>query len=197
MGMFSDICGLFKALNEYLGYLLDPYPEKKGPSIHKSDESSPWRADSYEPLSLLSEEDQKEAILRGDKSLEDFTMSHAWPPEKREEEETDKGEQEDASAEDVEQENEQEQGEDSENAESSEGSEISNESEQDTDSDGIEASNDSVQDESSEEIESASVEASDSLSDNDGFESDGSFESGFDSDSDGSGSSGSYDCYIG
>lgn len=165
MGMFFDIFNFFKAALTDLGNLLDVNPKKKRPSIHKPDESPPWRADSYEPLSFLSEEDL-EAILRGEKSLEDFTMSHAWPPEKRGEDEADKGEQEDASAEDVEQENEQEQNRDSENAESSEDSETSNESEQDTDSNGI---------------DSASDDASDSC-----FESDGSFESGFDADSDGS-----------
>ena len=185
MGMFSDICGLFKALNEYLGDLLDPYPKKKGPSIHKPDDKpAQWGADSYEPWDFLSKE-QWEEIFRGDKSLEDFTMSHVWPPEKREEYEADKGEQENANAEGVEQENEQEQSEDSENTESSEGSEVSNESEQDTDSDGI----DSTSESDSGVFES---DASDSC-----FDSDGSFESSFDSDSDGSGSSGSYDGYIG
>lgn len=161
MGMFFDICGLFKAVFTDLGNLLDPYPKKKGPSIHKPDDKpTPWGADSYEPWDFLSEE-QWEEIFRGEKPLEDFTMSHAWPPEK----------QEDNNIVEVEQENAQEQGEDSENAESSEGSDASNESEQGE----------------SDVIDSASDDASDSCFESDGsFES--GFDS--DSDGSSSGSDG-------
>lgn len=159
MGMFSDICGFFKAVFTDLGNLFDVYPKKKGPSIHKpNDESSPWGADSYEPWDFLSDE-QWEEIFRGDKSLEDFTMSHVWPPEKHE----------DNNIVEVEQENAQEQ-EGSENAESEENLEGSDEL-----------------------SELDSTPESDSMV----FESNGSSESGFDSDSDGSGTSGDYDGYIG
>ncbi len=112
MGMFLDICNFCKAVFTDLGNLLDVDPKKKGPFIHNPDDKpTPWGADSYEPWDFLSEE-QWEEIFRGDKPLEDFTMSHVWPPEK----------QEDNNIVEVEQENEQEQeqSEDSENTESSE-----------------------------------------------------------------------------
>ena len=76
--MFSDIFGLVKALFEDLGNLLDVYPKKKRFSQRNSDddELSEWGPDSYEPWDFLSKE-QWEEILRGEKSLEDYTTSHA------------------------------------------------------------------------------------------------------------------------
>ena len=102
--MAGEIMEFFKAAGEDIGNLFKP--KKKRPFIHKPDDKpTQWGPDSYEPLSFLSEDD-REAILRGDKCLEDFTMSHVWPPERNEDVQNN--------------EEEQEQSEDSENAESSE-----------------------------------------------------------------------------
>jgi hypothetical protein len=91
MGMFSDIFGLIRAICEDLGNLLDPYPKKKRGLRYVSDdqEDLSWDHKSYEPWDFLSEEDW-EAILRGDKSLDDFTTSHVWPPKKNNDENQDK-----------------------------------------------------------------------------------------------------------
>jgi len=173
--MFSEIFGLVKAIFEDLGNLLDVYPKKKRFSQKNSDddELSVWGPDSYEPWDFLSKE-QWEKILRGEKSLEDYTTSHAWPPHLKEDEPIEDKQEEGSDKADGE--NGQEQNEDSKNAESVENSESPDELGD------VNSEADSVPD----VFESQSFESSDS------FESGGS-----NGDCDPGNDSGNYDGYIG
>lgn len=121
MRMFFEIIGFLKALSKDLGNLLDPYPKKRKPFTRNPDDKLPvWGPDSYEPWDFLSEE-QWEEILRGEKSLEDFTTSHAWPPHLKEDEPIEDKQEEGSDK--VDEGIGQEQNEDSGNAESVENSE--------------------------------------------------------------------------
>ena len=174
MRMFFEIIGFLKALSKDLGNLLDPYPKKRKPFTRNPDDRLPvWGPDSYEPWDFLSKE-QWEEILRGEKSLEDYTTSHAWPPHLKEDEPIEDKQEEGSDKADGE--NGQEQSGDSKNAKSVENSESPDESGD------VNSEADSVP----EVFESQSFESGDS------FESGGS-----NGDCDPGNDSGSYEGYIG
>ena len=121
MRMFSDILGFLKALSKDLGNLFDVYPKKRKPFTRNHDDRLPvWGPDSYEQCDFLSEEQWKE-ILEGERPVEDYKTSHAWPPHLKEDEPIEDRQEEGSDR--VDEGIEQEQNEDSRNAESAENSE--------------------------------------------------------------------------